>query len=188
MNIKIITLILGASLAVAGCNRQTAQTPDSAAPPKTTFGTEIDDTVVTAKVKTALLGSKEGKGIEIKVETRKGVVLLSGFVDSQARAEGAVVVARAVEGVKSVENGMTVRDEKVSVGNTVDDGIVTARVKTVFLADPTVKSADISIVTRKGVVQLSGFVNNQIQIDRANDLTRDVDGVRSVVSELSIKK
>ncbi len=189
MNIRIISLLLGATIALTACDRQKPVSPDSNAPPKTTVGTEIDDTVLTAKVKSALLdGNDTRAAIEIKVETRKGVALLSGFVDSQARAESAIAVARAVQGVKGVENGITIRADKVSVGNTVDDSIVTARVKAVFISDPTVNSADISVVTRKGVVQLSGFVNNQIQIDRAVDLARAVEGARSVVSELGIKK
>ncbi len=50
---------------------------------KTTVGTEIDDTVVTTKVKSALLADAEIKSFDVKVETRKGAVQLSGFVDNQ---------------------------------------------------------------------------------------------------------
>jgi hyperosmotically inducible protein len=151
-------------------------------------GTEIDDTVVTTKVKAALLGDQDVKGFEFKVETRKGKVLLSGFVDNQALADRAISVARAVEGVKDVENGMTLKDGKQTVGNKVDDGVVTAKVKSALLSDPSVKSFDIAVVTRKGEVQLSGFVDNQAQIDRAIDVTRAVEGVQGVANEMSIKK
>ena len=154
----------------------------------TTVGTEIDDSVVTARVKSALLADHDSKSFEIKVETHKGEVQLSGFVATQARIDNAIALTRNIEGVKSVENGMTLKDGKATVGNTVDDGIVTAKVKTALLADADVKSFDIAIVTRKGEVQLSGFVDNQAQINRAIDIARGIDGVQSVNNEMSVKK
>ena len=185
---SISAVVISMAMLGAGCNRQEAVPANAAAPAATTMGTEIDDTVITTKVKSALLGNVETKGAAVKVETRKGMVQLSGFVDSQARAEGAMLVARAVEGVKGVENGMTIKDGKVTVGTQLDDGIVTAKVKTALLSDPGVKSADIAVVTRKGEVQLSGFVDNQGQIDRAINVARVVEGVQGVANEMSIKK
>lgn len=154
----------------------------------TTVGTEIDDSVVTARVKSALLADHDSKSFAIKVETRKGEVQLSGFVATQARIDNAIALTRNIEGVKSVENGMTLKDGKATVGNTVDDGIVTAKVKTALLADVDVKSFDIAIVTRKGEVQLSGFVDNQAQINRAIDIARGIEGVQSINNEMSVKK
>lgn len=158
-------------------------------PPATTsIGTEIDDSVVTTRVKSALLGDLDIKGFEIKVETRKGMVQLSGFIDTQPRIDSAIALVRKVEGVKGVDNGMSLKDGKATVGNTVDDGIVTTKVKSALLADPAVKSFDIAVVTRKGEVQLSGFVDSQKQIDQAIVLVRAVDGVQSVTNEMSVKK
>ena len=181
-----VAFAAGTALLVSGCNRQ--EPAAAVAPATTTVGTEIDDTVVTTKVKSALMGDQEIKPFDIKVETRKGVVLLSGFVDSQSQMDRAIAVARAVEGVKGTESGMTLRDGKVSVGNKVDDSIVTARVKSALLSDPAVKSADIAVVTSKGEVQLSGFVDSQAQIDRALAVTRAVEGTQSVANQLNIKK
>ena len=180
-----VTLAAAASFLAAGCNRQDAA-PAAAA--KTTVGTEIDDTVVTTKVKSALLADADIKSFDLKVETRKGAVQLSGFVDNQAQIERAIAATRAVQGVTSVENGITLKIGSATVGNAVDDGIITTKVKSALLADPNVKSFDIAVVTRKGETQLSGFVNNQAQIDHATELARAVDGVKSVASEMSIKK
>lgn len=69
----------------------------------------VDDSVITTKVKTAILGDPALKVLQINVETYKGVVQLSGFVDSQAMASKAVDVARSVSGVKSVRNDMRIR-------------------------------------------------------------------------------
>lgn len=72
-------------------------------------GQYIDDTVITGKVKAAILDDPALKVTEINVETFKGVVQLSGFVTSQAAANKAVEVARGVPGVKSVKNDMQIK-------------------------------------------------------------------------------
>ncbi|MBA3996022.1 MAG: transporter [Candidatus Accumulibacter sp.] len=181
-----VALAAGASLLGAGCNRQEATSSGSAA--TTTVGTEIDDTVLTAKATSALLGDPDVKGFDIKVESRKGVLLLSGFVDNQTQVDRALEVARRVEGVKGVENGMTLKAGKLTVGNQVDDGMLTGHVKAALLSEPSIRSFDIAVVTRKGEVQLSGFVDNQAQIDRALEVARSVEGVHGVVNEMSVKK
>lgn len=195
-----LALAGAASILLAGCGNRDEQASAAAvgtiaptastetAPAGTTVGTEIDDSVVTARVKSALLADHDAKGFEIKVETRKGQVQLSGFVDTQAHIDNAVALTRKVEGVTGVENGMSLKDGATTVGNAVDDGIVTAKVKSALLADPDIKSFDIAIVTRRGEVQLSGFVDNQAQIDRAIDIARGVEGVHSIGNEMSIKK
>ena len=65
---------------------------------------------------------------------------------------------------------------------------VTTRVKSALLNEEAIKSHDIAVVTRKGEVQLSGFVDNQLQIDRALVVTRSVEGAVTVDNEMSIKK
>jgi osmotically-inducible protein OsmY len=72
-------------------------------------GEYVDDTVITTKVKTAIFSEPTLKSAEINVETFKGVVQLSGFVNSSAAETTAVAVARKVEGVKSVKNDMRLK-------------------------------------------------------------------------------
>jgi osmotically-inducible protein OsmY len=72
-------------------------------------GEYVDDSVITAKVKSAILNDSSLKVNEINVETFKGVVQLSGFVRSQTDTDKAVQVARGVAGVKSVKNDMRVK-------------------------------------------------------------------------------
>jgi hyperosmotically inducible protein len=192
-SIECIAAFLAASaiLLTVGCNRTDSEmTKASIAAPAgaTTVGTEIDSALITSKVKTALLGDQDVKGFDIKVETRKGVVQLGGFVDSQIAVDRAILVASRVEGVSKVENAMTVKTGTTSVGNEVDDSILTTRVKSAFIADAVVKGFDISVVTRKGNVQLTGFVENQTQIDRATSIVRDIKGVTAVENKLKLKK
>jgi osmotically-inducible protein OsmY len=72
-------------------------------------GEYLDDSVITTSVKAAILKNKELKVAEINVETFKGIVQLSGFVNSQSDINTAVDVAQNVKGVKSVQNDMRVK-------------------------------------------------------------------------------
>lgn len=72
-------------------------------------GEYVDDSVITTKVKAAILNEATLKVAEINVETFKGVVQLSGFVGTQADIDKAIAVARAVGGVKSVKNDMRLK-------------------------------------------------------------------------------
>jgi len=69
----------------------------------------IDDSVITSKVKTQLANDDFLKSFQISVETYKGVVQLSGFVDSQQALDKAGQIARSVNGVKSVKNNLSVK-------------------------------------------------------------------------------
>jgi osmotically-inducible protein OsmY len=72
-------------------------------------GQYVDDTVITTKVKAAILEEPGLKSSEINVETFKGVVQLSGFVSSSADINTATKVAHSVAGVTSVKNDMHVK-------------------------------------------------------------------------------
>ena len=72
-------------------------------------GEYVDDSVITTKVKSLLAGDDFLKSFQISVETYKGVVQLSGFVDSQRAVDKAIQIARSVGGVSSVKNSLTVK-------------------------------------------------------------------------------
>lgn len=192
MNNRIDTLVLKTALAsllvvsIVGCSKPV----DSVGMPvaSTTVGTDIDDSVITTSVKSALLADADIKSFDFKVETRKGEVLLSGYVDNQAQLDRATAAARGVAGVKGLQNNVVLKGGSTSVGKKVDAGIITSKVKTALLADPDIKSFDIAVVTRDDEVLLTGFVDNQIQIDRAVAVAGGVEGVRLVRNEMSIKK
>ena len=143
--------------------------------------------MVTASVKSALLADADIKSIDFKVETRKGEVMLSGFVDNQAQIDRATTLAKAVDGVKSVQNKVTLKDGTTTVGNKVDDTITTAKVKAALVADEAIKSMDIAVATRKGEVQLSGFVSTWADIQKAVEVAGSVKGVTSVKNDMRVK-
>ncbi|QOY94717.1 BON domain-containing protein [Massilia sp. UMI-21] len=75
-------------------------------------GQYIDDAAITTRVKTAFATDPQVKATEVQVETFKGTVQLSGFVDSAESAARAAQIARDVPGVQEVRNSMVVREER----------------------------------------------------------------------------
>ncbi|MCM2276371.1 MAG: BON domain-containing protein, partial [Candidatus Didemnitutus sp.] len=101
-----------AAMKPAVASKPAKPTTAAAKPGKQSAGAYVDDSVVTGKVKAAILGEPTLKSAEINAETFKGVVQLTGFVSSRAAIDKAVEVARGVEGVKSVKNDMVVKGKQ----------------------------------------------------------------------------
>ena len=78
-------------------------------PTKESTGEYVDDSTITTKVKAAIFNDPALKVFQINVETFKGEVQLSGFVDSAQSVKRAGEVARGVKGVKSVKNNLIVK-------------------------------------------------------------------------------
>lgn len=83
--------------------------------------------------------------------------------------------------------GCASENRQESTGQYLDSSAVTVKVKSSLIADEGVKGAVITVTTYKGVVQLSGFVDNADQKQRALDIARHVKGVKGVVDALVIK-
>ena len=81
----------------------------AATPKQESTGQYVDDSLITTKVKTAILNEPSLKVSQISVETYKGVVQLAGFVDSSAAGSKAADLAREVKGVSSVKNDTRIR-------------------------------------------------------------------------------
>jgi len=72
-------------------------------------------------------------------------------------------------------------------GEYIDDSVITTKVKSLLAADDFLKSFEISVETYKGTVQLTGFVDSQKAVDKAIEITRSVQGVKSVKNNLNVK-
>ncbi len=101
LNILLLCLMpLVLTTAFVGCS--STKTQEST-------GEYVDDSVITTKVKSALAGDDFLKSFQISVETYKGVVQLSGFVNTQAAIDRARDLAKGVKGVKSVKNDLILK-------------------------------------------------------------------------------
>ena len=76
---------------------------------------------------------------------------------------------------------------KEGTGEYIDDSVITTKVKAAIFNEPTLKSAEINVETFKGVVQLSGFVKYQADMNKAVEITRGVKGVKSVKNDMRSK-
>lgn len=79
-------------------------------------------------------------------------------------------------------------NERIMSGKYIDDAWITAKVKTMLLKDDIVKGLSVNVETNKGMVQLSGWVNNEAQITQAEQLARSIEGVKSVRNDLQVNK
>ena len=100
MNAKSTSAAVLTALLLAACG---------GSPTKESTGEYVDDSVITTKVKSAFIQDKDVKASDIKVETFKGVVQLSGFVASRTELEKASQVASQVPGVKAVRNDIRLK-------------------------------------------------------------------------------
>ncbi len=101
---------------------------------------------------------------------------------SQRKSWFALVFAMMI--VFSACSGSPTRE---STGEFIDDAALTTKVKAALVADKEVSALAVNVETFRGVVQLSGFADNQKEIDRAVSVTKDVQGVKSVKNDLRIK-
>jgi osmotically-inducible protein OsmY len=72
-------------------------------------------------------------------------------------------------------------------GEYIDDTVITTKVKAAVFSEPSLKSAEINVETFKGVVQLSGFVSSRADINKAVEVARSVNGVKSVKNDMRLK-
>jgi hyperosmotically inducible periplasmic protein len=177
---KLSLIALFASLALSACT-----------PTRTTksAGEQIDDSTVTARVKTALareLGA--GDSIRTDVETFRGKVQLNGFVDSSDKKATAGRVAKTVKGVVSVDNNLVVSDTPRTAGEYIDDKVITGKIKAAFAADSVVAAHQVNVDVRDGVVLLSGFTDTAEQKSRAGEIARKEGGVKDVDNQIAVKQ
>jgi hyperosmotically inducible protein len=153
-----------------------------------TLGETIDDGTITTRVKAALIANAATEARNINVDTRRGVVQLNGFVETAPGRAAAVRTASEVSGVKSVENNLELKGAERSVGETIDDGVITSRVKLSLGANPATKALEIKVETHSGRVQLGGWVDSADMRATAGRVATAVDGVTSVENNLDIKR
>lgn len=181
-----------------GFGAATAQAEDA---PRTA-GQAIDDATITASVKSKLLADDRTKGFDVNVDTRNGIVTLTGGADTQAAKLAAGQLAGQAEGVVLVKNELIVatpdtearqdantatlsgevREKMDEAGDGIDDAWITSKVKTQLLADDQVKGTQINVDTKGNVVTLTGTAPSAEARAKAIELAKATRGVRGVVA------
>jgi osmotically-inducible protein OsmY len=151
---------------------------------------EHSDGWVGLKVKTALLFHRNVRATKTDVNVKDGIVILSGEASSMAQKELTTEYAKDVEGVKEVKNEMTVAKSPAkpdeTVGEKIDDASITAQVKMSLLSHRSTSAVKTKVETTDGVVTLTGIAKNAAEKSLVTKLVTDVNGVSSVVNNMTI--
>lgn len=142
------------------------------------------DKEITDQVKSALASDDMLRERDIKVSTYKTRVQLLGNVPTQREADRAVELAKNVEEVESVQNSLVGYLPPLAFG-TAGDKDTTEKVKNAFAADPVLSQRKISVNTLEGRVFLTGNVEAQREAEKAVELAKNAEGVRSVQDNLT---
>jgi hyperosmotically inducible periplasmic protein len=169
---RVLLIVLGAFLALASANCERRSVADSA---------------ITAIVKSKLAVDNETSSANIKVDTKGGVVTLTGVVTTQANKEQAERIAMNTESVTRVINNITVEtdDEYAGAGMSASDLAILSKIKTRYVAEDVIGA---KVEVRDGVVTLTGNVENpQIRV-RAENIARATSGVKSVNNMIEVSQ
>jgi len=148
------------------------------------------DTWLTTKVKTTLLFHRSVSAMT-EVNTKDGIVTLQGKADSQAEKDLTTEYVKDVEGVKDVNNEMTVskpsKKATRTAGEKIDDASITALAKMTLLYHRSTSALETKVATKNGVVTLSGKAKNETEKNLATKFVEDVHGVKNVKNRMTIE-
>jgi hyperosmotically inducible protein len=199
--------IASASLALmllvggAGAYAQTLagqQPPVGQPAPDRTLAKVFSDSWITMKIHSLFVPEDPLEGSDIDVDTRNGIVTLSGTVVNQTGRNRAVEIARKTEGVKSVNDtalriapppvGTTgqAADAAKRVGRTVNDGWIKSKIYAQFLTEDALNDSNIDVDIATGMVTLNGTVRTQAGSARAEAIAKATEGVKGVKNALKV--
>ena len=150
----------------------------------TTKDTRQSDSAITSAVQKSLGENGKVKASQIQVQTREGVVVLLGVVDTEeARREAGRVAWRTAD-VNGVVNDLTVGER--TVGSWIDDVTISSMVKSKLIANTEIKAGDIDVSSSQAVVTLIGRVSSSVVKSDADRIARGTKGVKDVNNELTV--
>ncbi|CAA9890621.1 Hyperosmotically inducible protein [Candidatus Methylobacter favarea] len=173
-----IVMCLSSALGLAGCQQGSEEKAEQ----------KIDES--TERTTEKLEGAKET--VEDRAEQAKENIDKSAEATKenleykQKRVEEAGEKAKDTIEESAEKTKESIGTKTQSAENVVNDSVITTKIKTEFLADPLLKSTQISVTTVGGVASLSGAVDSQQSIDRALQIARNVKGVKSVENNLVV--
>ena len=142
------------------------------------------DSGITSAIEGSLKDNDRVKARQVDVETREGIVYLTGVVDTEEARREAGRVAWRTEDVHGVVNDLTVGER--TVGNWVDDVMISSKVKAKLIANSEIRAGDIDVSSSQGVVTLIGRVSTGNIKSAAERIARDTRGVKDVNNELMV--
>ena len=152
---------------------------------------ESSDTWISMKVKAALLYRRNVSGTKTEVYVKDGIVTLKGVAANQAQKDLTTEYAKDIDGVKSVQNEIVVsaslETPSETMGEKIDDASITAEVKGSLLMHHSTSVLNTKVTTNDGVVTVSGNARNDAEKALVTKLVGDINGVKSVVNNMTIE-
>ena len=170
LKLRMTTLVAIAGLVLAG-----------PAVADKTAGQTVDDSTIATEVKAALIDKDKVSAGSLNVEVNKGTVQVAGFVDSQGEKTAALKTAGTVKGVVKVLDAMVVMPGHRSVGRTMDDTTIQAKLKAdLAKVEGADKAFSINTDVKNGHVLMSGFVHGDKARTQAGEIAKGISGVKQV--------
>lgn len=169
-----------------------------------TVGTQMNDGWITMKIHAQFVTEDALDGSDIDVDTMKGVVTLTGTIPNEAGRTRAIAVAKATDGVKSVNDKLRIAKADAAAeakeaargttgtarqgGRAVNDGWITSKIYSQFLTEDALENSDIDVDVNAGVVTLNGTVASAAGRTRAVAIAKSTEGVKNVKDSLKVAK
>jgi hyperosmotically inducible protein len=162
----------------------------------------MSDAWLTTRVQSKYYMDDAVRARDIDVMTDDGAVTLQGTVNTAEERRRAVALARNTDGVRAVTDQLQVQPKQPAESTTgastrgsgaarvaagIEDAWITTKIQSQYFLDPDVKSHEIDVDTRDGVVTLQGSVETAARQQQAEQIARDTEGVRRVVNQLTIE-
>jgi len=145
-----------------------------------------DDSAIEARINLELVRAPDVNTANIDVDVVDGVVVLTGVVDSVEEAKKAETVALNEPHVKDVKNQLLIGSR--TIGQVIDDQVIGSKVKGALINERGIRSLNIDVDVQKGVVFLTGIVENENQHKRVLRIAEATSGVAKVTDNLKIRK
>jgi len=162
---------------------------------KTSWQGQAYDAWLDGKIEASFALNRHLNPFAIDTHVDKGVVRLTGAVESQIDKDLAEQIAASVDGVTEVDNDLTVKSDAAkqaasetgrSFGTRVDDATTTARVKIALLANESTEGLAIDVDTENGMVSLEGDVESKQESELAEEIAKNTEGVSKVDNRLKV--
>jgi len=147
-------------------------------------GRQMDDATITTKITAEMVQDATVKARDVDVNTVDGTVYLIGLVDSAKERERAEAIARTVSGVRGVVNQLELGSR--GVGQALDDKNLGVRIKSKLIGEPGIRSLSVDVDVYRGVVFLTGMVENAGQKEKVLGLARSTHGTTRTVDNLLV--
>jgi len=149
---------------------------------------EKSDAWMALKIRSRLLVKANVSAATTKVVVTDGNVVLSGTADNIAQKDLTAVYAKDIDGVKSVQNEIVVKDSSPStIGEKIDDASITSQVKYALLSHRATSAVKTKVTTNEGVITITVEASSAAEKSLVSKLAGDVRGVKSVNNSMTVK-